>query len=307
MPNDEMISANHISVCICTYKRPQLLKRLFVELGGQVTEGLFTYSLVVVDNDISKSAENVVSEYATSSTISVRYCVEPLQNIALARNRAIENADGDLIAFIDDDEFPAQDWLLTMFTALNSFRVAGILGPVKPYFESEPPEWVKKGAFFDRPSHATGYQMNSSETRTGNVLFDKHILRDVSTPFSAEFATGGEDVDFFRRMIEKKHRFVWCNEATVYEIVPPSRWKRSYLLKRALLRGSNFPKHRRNRLKNILKSLIAVPCYALALPVLAILGQHLFLTYLIKLCDHTARLLAFLGLKLVTQREMGSP
>ena len=36
----------------------------------------------------------------------VKYCVEPRQNIALARNKALQNAEGDLIAFIDDDEFP---------------------------------------------------------------------------------------------------------------------------------------------------------------------------------------------------------
>jgi hypothetical protein len=51
------------------------------------------------------------------------------------------------------------------------------------------------------------------------------------------------------------------------------------------------------------KSVIAVPCYALALPVLALAGQHVFLKYLIKLLDHGSRLLAFLGFSLVTQRQ----
>lgn len=41
----------HISVCICTFKRPSLLLRLLKELAGQETQGLFTYSIVVVDND----------------------------------------------------------------------------------------------------------------------------------------------------------------------------------------------------------------------------------------------------------------
>jgi hypothetical protein len=46
-----------------------------------------------------------------------------------------------------------------------------------------------------------------------------------------------------------------------------------------------------------------VPCYALSLPILALFGQHVFLKHLIKLFDHASRLLAFVGLKLVTQRE----
>ena len=111
--------AHHIAVCVCTYKRPQLLKRLLEELRGQDTGGLFTYSIVVVDNDHSRSAEAVVGDFAVSSGIPIKYCIEPQQNIALARNRAIDNVDGDLIAFIDDDEFPIKSWLLTLFEALK--------------------------------------------------------------------------------------------------------------------------------------------------------------------------------------------
>src|SRR5580700_7943958 len=98
--------SKHIAICICTYKRPVLLKRLLDDLGGQDTGGLFTYSIVVVDNDHLRSAEPVVSVFAAASAIPIRYCEEPRQNIALARNKAVENATGDFVAFIDDDEFP---------------------------------------------------------------------------------------------------------------------------------------------------------------------------------------------------------
>jgi GT2 family glycosyltransferase len=181
--------------------------------------------------------------------------------------------------------------------------VDGVLGPVKPSFESDPPKWVKKGRFFDRPTFDTGYKMNWDEARTGNVLFKRDILKSVDIPFRSEFATAGEDVDFFRRMMEKGHTFIWCNEAVAYEVVPASRCTRSYLLKRALLRGSNFNKHPTDRFKNAMKSLVAVPCYTLALPFLALFGEHLFLKYLIKLLDHGSRLLAYLGMSLVTQRK----
>jgi succinoglycan biosynthesis protein ExoM len=110
-------------------------------------------------------------------------------------------------------------------------------------------------------------------------------------------------MDFFRRAIEKGFTFVWCDEAEVFEFVPASRCTRRYLLRRAILRGSNFPKHPTDRMKNALKSLVALPCYTVALPVLAIVGHHVFITYLIKVLDHGSRLLAFAGLPLVTERE----
>ena len=135
------------------------------------------------------------------------------------------------------------------------------------------------------------------------MLFNRTILTGVDTPFRPEFDTTGEDVDFFRRMVEDGRRFVWCDKAIVHELVPPSRCTRRYLLRRAMLRGSNFHKHPRHRLRNAAKSIIAVPCYTVALPVLALFGQHLFIAYLIKLLDHTSRLFAFAGVTLITTRE----
>ena len=297
------MSAHHISVCICTFRRGELLRKLLTKLVGQQMNNLFTYSVVVADNDSLRSAEPVVEQFSRVSDLKVTYCIEPQQNIALVRNRALQHVQGDLVAFIDDDEFPEPQWLLHLFHALKEFSADGVLGPVKPYFESEPPQWIKKGAFFERQDHPTGYKLNWPEARTGNVLFKRSQLNDLDVPFQPQFDTAGEDVDFFRRMMEKGHSFVWCSEAAAYELVPTSRCTSRYLLRRALLRGSNFPKHGAHRIRNAAKSLLAVPSYLLALPVLAVFGKHLFVKYLIKLCDHGARLLAHLGLHLVTQRD----
>jgi succinoglycan biosynthesis protein ExoM len=294
---------HQITVCICTMRRPQLLSQTLAKLEGQRTEGLFTYSIVVADNDSAESARQVVVAFGSSTHLPVAYCVEPEQNIALARNKALQHADGDLIAFIDDDEFPADDWLCSLLKMYKASGADGVLGPVKPYFETEPPQWVRKGRFFERPTHATGYKMGWEQSRTGNVLFRKDIVNSLEIPFRAKFGTAGEDMDFFRRAINKGCSFVWCNEAVAYEVVPSSRCTRSYLLKRALLRGSNFPKHPEHRVRNIAKSLIAVPCYVVFLPIVAAFGQHVFLKYLIKLLDHASRLFAFIGLSLVTQRQ----
>ena len=127
----------HVAVCVCTYRRPQLLKKLLEDLKLQQTCGLFTFSAVVADNDQQQSAQELVCEIAAACTMPVRYCWEPEQNIALARNKAVENATGDYIAFIDDDEFPAGQWLL--YQAMNRHKSDGILGPVLPVFEIQPP------------------------------------------------------------------------------------------------------------------------------------------------------------------------
>lgn len=288
----------HISVCICTYKRPDFLRRLLNGVGGQETNGLFTYSIVVADNDHLRSAEPVVASFGKSSPISIKYCVEPQQNIALARNKAIGNATGDFIAFIDDDEFPTPGWLVTLFTTCNAYGVDGVLGPVKPHFDQEPPRWVVDGKFYDRLSYPTGFVIDGKKGRTGNVLLKKQIFAGLELPFRPEFLTG-EDQDFFRRMIEKRYVFIWCDEAVAYEVVPPVRWKRGFMLKRALLRGANSLLHPTFRSIDVVKSLIAVPAYTAALPLALVLGQGKFMTYSVKLFDHLGRLLALLGIRSV--------
>jgi succinoglycan biosynthesis protein ExoM len=285
----------HISVCICTYKRPDFLKRLLTELGRQDTGGLFTYSIVVADNDHLESAKAVVSDFMATSTITVAYCVEPRQNIALTRNKAVENAHGDFLAFIDDDEFPTPSWLLTLFNACNEYGTDGVLGPVKRYFDEPPPKWILKGDFYERATYPTGYVIDWRKGRTGNVLLKRSILPTDELPFNAEFRNG-EDQDFFRRMIERGHKFIWCDEAVAYEVVPPIRWKRSFMLRRALLRGAMEPETATFRARDLLKSVIAVPVYVVILPFALVLGHHRFMRFLVSLCDHVGKLLAFVGI-----------
>lgn len=272
------------------------------DLSNQDTGGCFTFSVVVVDNDRSESAKRVVEGFILTSPIQVTYCVEPRQNIALARNKAIENAKGDFIAFIDDDELPTEGWLRNLLASCNAHGAAGALGPVKPYFSDPPPDWIVKGKIVERPTYATGHVMDWRESRTGNLLFKKEVVSGLVQPFRSQFGTGGEDVDFFERMMKNGYKFVWCNEAEVYEEVSHDRLKRSYYIRRGLLRGKNtFQREGCNPL-SIAKSIIALTAYGLTLPFILIGGQHLFMRYAIKCSDHAGKVLAAINLNPVSER-----
>jgi succinoglycan biosynthesis protein ExoM len=289
------IDTKQITVCVCTYRRPGLLKNLLEDLQRQQTGGLFTYSILVVDNDDQRSAEDIVSKFAAGHSARVEYYVEPGQSIALARNKAVEHSRGDFVVFIDDDESPIERWLLTLFEACVQHNVDGVLGPVHPRYAVTPPRWVIKGKFYDRPTYPTGFVIDWRKGRTGNTLLKKEVFSGVTVPFRPEFRTG-EDQDFFRRMIEKGFRFIWCNEAVAYESVPPIRWNRWFLLKRALLRGYNSLAHPNFGMRDILASAVAAPVYALTLPFALTLGQGMFMSVLVKLFDHLGRLLGLVGI-----------
>ena len=172
-----MQTNDQVSVCVCTYKRTEHLTKLLNVLQGQVTDGRFAFSIAVVDNDYERSAEQTVEDIRRTSPLPISYCVEPEQNIALARNKAIANARGEFIVFIDDDEVPCPNWLINLYKAYHKFYSDGVLGPVVPHYEIDPPQWVVRGKFYDRPSHRTGEVLHWTNTRTGNVMLRRAIFR----------------------------------------------------------------------------------------------------------------------------------
>lgn len=292
--------ASHICVCICTYRRPKLLRRLLEKVSEQVTDDLFTYSIVVVDNDRLRSADALVTDFAGSSSIPIRYFVEPQQNIPMARNRAVENSTGEFVTFIDDDEFPSETWLMTLFKACKQYGADGVVGPVYRHFDEVPPKWIVKGMFWQRPTYPTGLTIDGTKGRTNNALVKRSLFATDKDFFRPEFKTG-EDQDFFIRMIEAGHVFVWCNEAIVYEVVPPERWKRSFLLKRSLFQGSFSPSYHSFGVSDFLKSLVAIPVYAAILPFVALVSHHRFMALLAKLAYHLGAVLAYLGIRVIKQ------
>lgn len=294
----------HITICVCTFRRPRLLERLLQKVRELVTKGLFTYSVVIVDNDSEQSGRDVAARASADGRIDINYDVEPERSISLARNRSVRNAKGDLIAFIDDDEFPASDWLTNHLQTLRATGADGVLGPVEAHFEDKGPTWLVKSGLLERRRFKTGEVIKSyGDTRTGNVLLWKRLFDCDGGSFDPKYGrSGGGDAVFFKTMMEKGKTFVWCDEARVYETVPTEREKRAYYLKRAFTRGMTEAWATPFLSMGTLRSAVAVPMYTCALPICLLLGHHLFMRYLVKNCDHASKLLAYLGVKLVAER-----
>jgi succinoglycan biosynthesis protein ExoM len=276
-----------------------LLPRLFESLGKQKTDGRFQVSVAVVDND-GGTAEPIVRELCNKYRIPLSFDVESEKNFALVRNRVVKLAKAELLAFIDDDEVPVLDWLLRLRTSMDTYQADGVLGPVRPYFDQNPPKWVIRGQLCERPSHPTGAILHWSQTRTGNVLLRSDLFRKNGIWFDPAYATGGEDTDYFKRAMGAGAKFVWCEEGPVYELVPAERLNRSYFLKRALLQGRISLKfYQGTGLLGLflvaLKTTIAAAAYFLLLPFVYLRGEHVLMKYLIKLCHHLGRIGAFVG------------
>ncbi|HRD01768.1 MAG TPA: glycosyltransferase family 2 protein [Candidatus Saccharicenans sp.] len=303
------MNIDHISVCICTYQRNLILEKLLKQLKMQETRGFFNYSIVIIDNDQKGAARNLVETMRKHLGLDIQYEIEPERSIPAARNHGLALAHGNYIAIIDDDEFPPPNWLFTLYKAIYTFDVDGVLGPIIPFFEQKPPLWLIKGRFCERPVYRTGTLLEWHQTRTGNVLLKKKVFDEHNLKFDLKWKTSGSDIAFFKEAIELGYRFVAVAEAPVYEIVPPARWKKSYYIKRSIVHGYNTYRHVikgtsfSRKITTALKSGIALILYTIFLPLALVLGPAWYVKCLEKGAHHLSQLLARLGLELIKIRD----
>jgi len=308
-PKKENVTIDQISICICTFRRPIFLGRLLDSLERQIVGPNFEFEVVVVDNDYNRSAKDVVKAFRTRSKINISYDCEPNQNISLTRNMAVRVANGNLIAFIDDDEYACEKWLFTLYQTLKNYQADGVLGPVLPIFPDAASAWLKKGNLFDRRRLPTGSKITHRDARTGNVLFQKSLFEQGELWFDPAYGrTGGEDSDFFHRQFRRGRTFVWCDEAVAYETVAAERCKIGYFVKQYLRSGTiNGEMMRAGKFGSniglLAKYFAMLNAYLALLPFSILTPKQIRIRVLLKLAYCVGVFTAFYGLSIGRNRE----
>ena len=237
-----------ISICVCTFRRPDALLRLLRSLG-RLDPATPAHEIIVVDNDAAMTAAPAIRQ-ARAEGLEVRSAVEPWRGIARARNRSVEPAIGEYVAFIDDDEEAAPDWIVRLWDEVVRHCADGGIGPVVPSFDPPTPRWLAEGRFFERPRFPTGTILRPGYLRTGNALVRRRALMALPGPFDERYDLGGgEDTDLFARLIHAGARFIAVDDAVVYEHLPAARATVRWLLERrfrgafrgAALKRETFP------------------------------------------------------------------
>ena len=228
-----------VDICIATYKRPALLRELLESLEEQQVEPGVEFRIIVVDNDSAESAREIVACFKSTSNLSVIYDVEPVQNIALARNRAMKHARADFVVFIDDDEFATPGWLEQLVSTAKTYEADVVFGPVLPLLPDNAPDWVVQGGFFERPRRVTGSVRKHGGT--GNTIVNRQALKKLGFQFNRDFGlTGGGDTELFFRMHNEGYKLVWCDTALVYERIPQERMRVKWIIRRAFRGGQTY-------------------------------------------------------------------
>lgn len=114
-----------LSAVVCTRNRPDLLARCLASLIAQEVQPC---EILVVDN---APCDGRTRELVEGKFLGLRYVEEPLPGLDFARNRALAEAHGDIVAFLDDDAVAEPGWTGAILSAfLSDDRVAAVTGRV---------------------------------------------------------------------------------------------------------------------------------------------------------------------------------
>ena len=210
-----------VEVAVCTYRRPALVDTLYSLLDQKLPAG-WQFSVLVIDNDISPSAEATVRKIAETAPVVVRYAHCPASNISIARNGALDHSQARFLAFIDDDEIATSGWLLALIEAHIQTDADAVLGPVEAIYGPDTPNWMRT---VDTHSTSPVYVRGRIETGYScNVLIDRECAAFDGLRFDLSLgSSGGEDTAFFTHAFRKGATFAGTRSALVTEIVPSQR------------------------------------------------------------------------------------
>lgn len=232
------------TVVLPTFRRPASLARTLVSLGTQDDPGV-AWDVVVVDNDGDGRAEAVVR--AQPLPVPVAFHVERQRGSAHARNRAIAEATGHVIAFVDDDVVVTRDWLGRVLAPILAGRADGVGGRVvldpaapRPWWFDEPGLGEYLSAF--APVTEERELRDHEYVLTANAAFRSDILRR-SGGFDARLGPRGrtpivnDDVMLCRRFAAAGGRIHLVPDAVVVHELPAERLRPRYLLRRSYAQG----------------------------------------------------------------------
>jgi glycosyltransferase involved in cell wall biosynthesis len=117
----------YISVLIPTYKRGHLIGYALEGLRNQIYKNFETLVILKLSGD---GTEEVIKKY--KNAMNIKLIVQKKGYFTDALNLGLEQAEGDIIAFLDDDAIPQSDWLQNHVKTYTEFNVGGVAGNVIP-------------------------------------------------------------------------------------------------------------------------------------------------------------------------------
>ncbi len=231
-----------VTIVVCTRDRPDQLRALLGSFCGLDIPSDVEWELLVIDNGTGKVSSKPIDNFA--GTLPIRLVREPVGGLSHARNRAVEEARGDYLCWVDDDTIVDRLWLKAYLTAFRRHPEASVFGgrivarleePVPRWIRSSRSAWQVKCLFAEldfataspilADRHHTPWGANYAIRR----IEQQGLAYDPDLGLSPDHNRSGEESDLIYRLLAGGGSGWWVPEALVHHLIPQSRLTWSYM------------------------------------------------------------------------------
>jgi GT2 family glycosyltransferase len=229
-----------ISIVIATHNRAALLRECLCHLADQPFDP--GDEVVVVDNGSTDDTPRVIEAVRQRFPVRLRHLTESRPGKSNAVAAALVVADGDVLAFTDDDVMVDPLWIAAIRRIMRDSSAALVGGPVLPRWEAAPPGWLQFDTTeFGRlaaPLGLLNYGPDAIELGPRTVLGANMAVRRAPINKVGGFARhlgklrgtllSGEDHELCQRVQAAGYKAMYFPELRVMHWVPVERMRASY-------------------------------------------------------------------------------
>ena len=208
-----------VTVVVCAYQAEETIERC---LTGLTRLDYPRFDVILVDDGSTDRTAEIAravlgrARDSTTSPFNLRILQTPNRGLSQARNLGIAEARGEIVAFLDADAWPDEQWLRQMAYAFAAGDHVGMGGP------NLPPSGI--GRVASCVANAPGGPIHILETdRVAehvpgcNMAFTRAALNAIRG-FDPRFRVAGDDVDICWRIQDRGWTIGFCPGAVVWHL-----------------------------------------------------------------------------------------
>lgn len=225
------------TVALCTHNHADRLVRTLADLA-HLRPPKHPWEFLVVDNGCRDGTPDLLARQIWPDGWQVRVVREDKLGLSNARNRAIADARGEYLIFMDDDETVDPDWVCAFERLIDAQQPDAFGGRQVVLFEDARPPWLRDELLgflgeLNRSDHIAPLTDPHTPFYGGNFGFRRAVCDRIGG-FDSMLGrkggdnTGGEEVDFYRRLLDTDFKVWWTPEAVIHHRIQATKLARSY-------------------------------------------------------------------------------
>jgi glycosyltransferase involved in cell wall biosynthesis len=232
----------NLTVILCTYNRCRVLATALESVAASILPPSVDWEVLVVDNNSNDQTHEVIQDFCRRYPGRFRYLFEPQPGKSYALNSGVREAQGEILAFLDDDATVEPTSLRNLTAALEGPEWAGAGGRIILQWPASLPNWLSVDGPYSRHPFPGFDKGNEAKELIGpsfgaNMAFRKEMFEkhgafrfDLGPSPNADIPPSCEDTEFGRRLIAAGERLRYEPSAVVYHPVSESRIDKKYFL-----------------------------------------------------------------------------